>query len=135
MNYNINQISGKMANSGNNSPSPIAFNMGNGIMGSYDNLKLKTKCQDSWRKEPCNPPLKQGKIFVPQGTPLPLKNEMIYSELPQDSMFLFAKSYSHPSCCPSTYSTDRGCICTTPEQRKFVGEQRGNNKTYGNYSF
>lgn len=135
MNYNINQVSGRMANSGNNNPSPIAFNMGKGVLGSYDNLKLKTGCADSWRKPPCNPPIKSDRLFVPQGTPLPLKNEMIYSEIPEDSMFLFARSVSDPSCCPSTFSTDRGCVCTTPQQRKYVAERRGGNKSYGNYSF
>ena len=45
MNYNINNVSGKMATS-NSSPSPVAFNMGIGVLGSYDNLKLKTSCSD-----------------------------------------------------------------------------------------
>ena len=31
MNYNINQVNGRMANSGNNNPSPVAFNMGKGV--------------------------------------------------------------------------------------------------------
>ena len=37
MNFNINNVSGKMANS-NSNPSPVAFNMGNGVLGSYDNI-------------------------------------------------------------------------------------------------
>ena len=37
--------------------------------------------------------------------------------------------------CSSQYTTDRGPVCTTYAQRKYVGEQRGLNKTYGNYSF
>ena len=133
MNFNINNVSGKMANSYSN-PSPVAFNMGNGVLGSYDNLKLKTGCSDPWKKEPCNPPLKSNKMFLPQGTPLPLKNEMMYSDLPSDSMHMFAQNFSHPSCA-SSYSTDRGQVCTTPQQRKYVGVNRGLNKTYGNYSF
>jgi hypothetical protein len=135
MNTNINKVRGKMSSTGNNTPSPIKNNIGTGVLGSYDNLLLKTPCKDSWRKPPCNPPIKSDKLWVPQGTPLPLKNEMIYSDVPEDSMFLFARSYASPACCPSTFSTDRGCVCTTPEQRKYVGVERGNNKTYGNYSF
>jgi len=131
----INQVKGKIANTGNNEPSPVMFNMGKGVMGSYDNLRLKNPGIDSWRHPPSNPPIKSNKLWVPQGTPLPLKNEMIYSDIPEDSMFMFARSYSSPECCPSTFSTDRGCVCTTPEQRKYVGQNRGNNKTYGNYSF
>ena len=133
MNYNINKVSGKMANS-YSSPSPVAYNMGNGVLGSYDNLKLTTGCSDPWKKPPCNPPMKNKKMFLPQGTPLPLKNEMVYSKLPDESMHMFAQNFSHPSCS-SSYSTDRGAVCTTPEQRSFVGQKRGNNKTSGNYSF
>lgn len=133
MNYNINNVSGKMASS-NSNPSPVAFNMGTGVLGSYDNLKLKTSCSDPWKKPPCNVPLKSNKIFLPQGTPLPLKSEMVYSNLPSESMSMFARNYSSPNCS-SSYSTDRGQVCTTPQQRKYVGENRGLNKTYGNYSF
>lgn len=133
MNYNINKVSGKMANS-NSNPSPVAFNMGSGVLGSYDNLNLKTGCSDPWKKPPCNPPLKSNKLFLPQGTPLPLKNEMVYSNLPENSMFLFSRSVSSPHCA-STYSTDRGAVCTTSQQRRYIGQNRGNNKSYENYSF
>tara|TARA_Y200000002_G_C22533991_1_gene600995 strand:- start:17 stop:418 length:402 start_codon:yes stop_codon:yes gene_type:complete len=133
MNFNINNVNGKMASS-NSNPSPIAFNIGKGVLGSYDNLNLRTSCSDSWKKPPCNPPLKSNKLFLPQGTPLPLKNEMIFSDLPRDSMFMFSQNYSSPSCS-SNYSTDRGAVCTTPSQRRYVGQNRGLNKTYGNYSF
>ena len=135
MNYNINNINGKMESLKNNSPSPLEFNMGNGVLGSYDNLRLKTTCNDSWRKPPCDPSLKNNKLFVPQGNQLPLKSEVVYSELPENSMFMFGRSYSSPLCCPSTLSTDRGCVCTTSEQRRFIGENRGNNKNSSNYSF
>jgi hypothetical protein len=134
-NYSINDLNGVMANTGKSNPSPVKFNMGNGVLGSYDNLQLKTPCPSGWKNEPCEPPIKSNKLFVPQGTPLPLKNEMIYSELPEDSMFIFDRAYSSPDCCPSTFSTDRGCVCTSSTQRKYIGEERGKNKTYGNYSF
>lgn len=135
MSYNFNNVHGVMAKTGRNDPSPIKYNIGNGVIGSYADLQLRTPCKEGWKHPPCNPPLKPDKLFVPQGTPLPLKNETIYSELPKDSMFLFSRSVSSPECCPSTFSTDRGCVCTTEQQRKLVGEERGKNKTYGDYSF
>ena len=113
---------------------PIHFNVGNGVLGSYDNIRFETSCKDDWKSPPCNPPFKSNKIFLPQGTPLPLKNEMIYSELPKDSMFVFARTVASPQCT-SSYSTDRGQLCTTNFQREYIGQNRGLNKTYENYNF
>ncbi len=98
--------------------------VGNGVLGSYDNLILKSPSKAM--------PLQSNYQWVPQGTPLPLKNEMIYSQLPEDSMFIFARSKASLQCCPSTYSTDRGCIC--PSDMNIL-KTRGNNKTYENYNF
>ena len=47
-------------------------------------------------------------------------------------MFLFAHNRSSFDCCPSTYSDDRGCVCTTNAQRNFI-TTRGGNKTTGIY--
>ena len=38
-----------------------------------------------------------------------------------NAMFMFAHNKCHPGCCPSTYSCDNGCVCTTEEQRRFIG--------------
>ena len=38
----------------------------------------------------------------------------------QKDLFMFAHNMSHPDCCPSTYSTSTGCVCTTPEQRNWI---------------
>ena len=132
---NINQVNGFINTITDNFSAPYNWNTGTGVFGSYDNLLLDTSCKEKWKKPPCNPPNKSSLMFLPQGTPLPLKNEMIYQELPKDSMFIFAQSISSPDCCPSTFSTDRGCVCTTAMQRKYVGEMRGKNKTYENYYF
>jgi hypothetical protein len=134
-NNNINNVNGFINKNTYNYAAPVNFNVGNGVLGSYDNIRFDTGCSESWKKPPCNPPLKSNYMFLPQGTPLPLKNEMIYSELPKDSMYMFANSYASPDCCPSTYSTDRGCVCTTEFQDKYLGEQRGLNKSYENYNF
>jgi hypothetical protein len=131
----INNVKGFTNKISYNYSAPINFNVGEGVIGSYDNIRFKTQCNDSTTNPPCNPPEKSNLIFLPQGTPLPLKNEMIYSELPKDSMFLFANSYASPDCGPSTYSTDRGYVCTTQTQRKYIGEMRGGNQTYNNYNF
>jgi len=132
---NINNVNGFINKNTYNYAAPVNFNVGNGVIGSYDNIRFETQCAQDWKKPPCNPPFKSNLMFLPQGTPLPLKNEMIYSELPKDSMFIFAQSYASPDCCPSTFSTDRGCVCTTDFQRKYIGEQRGLNKSYENYNF
>ena len=102
--------------------------------GSYDNILLKTNCKQGWKSPPCNPPQKSNLQWLPQGTPLPLKNEMIYSELPKNPMFIFANTTSSPFCS-SSYSTDRGQLCTTEFDQNFIGEQRGLNKSYENYWF
>ena len=47
-------------------------------------------------------------------------------------MFMFSYNKCSPECCPSTYSCDRGCICTTEQQRKFINT-RGKNRTKDNY--
>ncbi len=114
------------------SGSAVSSYVGHGILGSYDNLMLKTPCKNGWQKAPCDAGLNSNYQWVPQGTPLPLKNEMIYSQLPEDSMFIFGRSKASLQCCPSTYSTDRGCIC--PSDMNMLNK-RGNNKTYENYNF
>ena len=43
-------------------------------------------------------------------------------------MFIFAYNKCSPECCPSTYSCDKGCVCTTKQQRKFINT-RGNNRS------
>ena len=118
-----------------NQPAMVNYNMGSGVPGSYDNLRLENKNGCGWRKTPCNVPLKKGKFFVPQGTPLPLKNEMQFMTLPENSMFYFDKNVASPACCPSTFSTSTGCVCTTEQQRNLIAAQRGNNKNHYDDSF
>ena len=47
------------------------------------------------------------------------------ADSPRDA-FMFAYNQSSPECCPSTYSTSTGCVCTTPEQRRFLAGRGGN---------
>ena len=37
-----------------------------------------------------------------------------------NSMFMFSHNKCSPGCCPSTYSCDHGCVCTTTNQRNFI---------------
>lgn len=47
-------------------------------------------------------------------------------------MFMFAHNRSSFDCCPSTFSDDRGCVCTTPDQVNYINT-RGGNKSTGAY--
>ena len=93
-------------------------------MGKYSNLMLKPDSCSDWRKAPaCNK--LYSKVYVPQGNQLPLKpnfSKPINEGPPVDGnseedkrkdMFIFAYNKSSPECCPATYATSTGCICTT----------------------
>jgi hypothetical protein len=45
---------------------------------------------------------------------------------PNCDMFVFQNNVASPECCPSTYSTSTGCVCTTPAQRELI-RRRGVN--------
>lgn len=98
----------------------LKCSMGNGVKGSYDNLFLQTKCAHPWRHAPCNPKLKSQYIFIGQGSPLPLNPTL---SRVNDDMFMLARNYTSPDCCPSTYSTSTGCVCTTPEQIRYIASR------------
>ena len=42
-------------------------------------------------------------------------------------LFMFANNKASLNCCPSTYSTDRGCVCSTEKQDNFVRRRGFNN--------
>ena len=109
--------------------------MGTGVRGSYAGLILHPKGGSSWRHPPSQNKLLNNPLYVPQGTPLPLKSEERPATLPKNSMFVFAYNQSSPNCCPATYSSDAGCVCSTPQQRKWISRERGGNKTYPSGSF
>jgi hypothetical protein len=45
-------------------------------------------------------------------------------------MFMFAYNKSSPECCPSTFSSSRGCVCMSEAQRNYINK-RGSNKIAG----
>ena len=113
-------------------PANLSWRMGNGVPGSLDGLVLKPGGVSNWRRQPNNAQFQDGKLFVPQGHSLPLKVEEQPMMMPKNSMFMFANNRYSPSCCPSTFSTSGGCVCATQQQRRFVGQRRGDNKNYYN---
>lgn len=82
--------------------------------------------------------LHHNQVFTPQGFSVPvdvrkskLPNEGVsYDGTPnaEKGLFMFANNKASLECCPSTYSTSTGCVCTTKEQRNFINK-RGNNRT------
>ena len=45
-----------------------------------------------------------------------------------DSLFIFKNNQVKPECCAASYSSDTGCVCTTPQQRNYIN-MRGGNRT------
>lgn len=45
------------------------------------------------------------------------------------SMFMFAYNRSSPACCPSTFSSSRGCVCMSEQQRRYINS-RGGGRTH-----
>ena len=42
---------------------------------------------------------------------------------------MLANNYASLNCCPSTYSTDRGCVCLTKKQTDFLSRRGSTNVT------
>ena len=42
---------------------------------------------------------------------------------------MLANNYASLNCCPSTYSTDKGCVCLTKKQTDFLSRRGYNNVT------
>ena len=79
-------------------------------MGQYDNIRvIPENGVSSWRDVAPNEPL-LGPAFQPG----------------PDQLFLFKNNQVKPECCSSTYSSDTGCVCTTPEQRNYLNTRGGN---------
>ena len=101
-------------------------------MSGYDGLCLKTGNQDYWMKSPDNTALvPNDTLYTYLGSDGPLKMRLSDQsaligppvdgvEGSDEKMFMLANNVASPLCCPSTYSTSTGCICTTENQRDFV---------------
>ncbi len=111
-----------------------------GLMSNYDGLCLKTGNQDPWMKSPSNLPLSPTNgLYTLFGSTAPTNpvfsdNSALHGP-PVDgqpgspqSMFMLGYNKVSPECCPSTFSTSTGCVCSTQDQRTYV-KNRGNNST------
>ena len=110
-----------------------------GNMSMYDGLCLQTGNQEHWMKNPDNTALiPNANLFAYLSSQGPLKpvftdNSSLHGP-PVDGvkgsekkMFMLANNRASPNCCPSTFSTSTGCICTTKNQRDFVASRGHNN--------
>lgn len=119
----------------NRSPKNMKDIVSGGMMGPYDGKCLAANTTSyekyKWMKEPVHTPLLQSTGFVMQGGQGPLKDRVSddkYLTGPHldgtsdtsQSLFMFAKNKCSPGCCPSSFSCDSGCICTTEKQREFI---------------
>ena len=119
-------------------PIPIKGNMFivNNNISSYDGLCMNTGNDDSWRKSPDNLPLVDDKdLYIMQGHNSPLKPVIAdYSSLygptidgdddSPNKLFLFSNNLSSPACCPSTFTTSTGCLCTSKKAKRFYNIKR-----------
>lgn len=107
------------------------------MMGPYDGLCLQTGNNQPWMKTPDETALVPNDALFTflssQGPTKPVfTDNSALTGPPIDGhpdsakkMFMFANNRSSPNCCPSTFSTSTGCVCTTKNQRDFVAS-RGN---------
>jgi hypothetical protein len=81
-------------------------------IGPFDDVKVPTGNNIStWRYTSPDEPL-----LGPEFKPGP------------DSLFIFKNNQSKPECCAASYSSDTGCVCSTPQQRNYIN-MRGGNRT------
>lgn len=50
-------------------------------------------------------------------------------------MFMMAFNESKPECCPGTFSSSRGCVCLTNDQKHMINSRGGNKTANGNPDF
>ena len=111
------------------------------MMSNWDGIKYtggssdEANRQHKWRHSPSNLPLvKDTYITSPVGDDILLTDDLTSAYYPtvdgkagsQQRMFMFAQNQVRPECCPSTYSSDMGCVCTTESQRNFIAGRGGN---------
>jgi len=113
------------------------------MMGPYDGLCLQTGNDQYWMKSPDETSLvPNDALFTYLSSQGPTKpvftdNSALYGP-PVDGhpdsdkkMFMLANNRTSPNCCPSTFSTSTGCVCTTKNQRDYIAS-RGIGKTKSN---
>ena len=116
-------------------------------MGQYDTLCLTTGNDESWMKSPDNTDLiPNDKLYSFLGSQGPVK--MSLSDQAKligppidgkkgspEKNFMLANNVASPACCPSTFSTSTGCVCTTKDQRDFISSRGVLGSETKNYEF
>ena len=49
-----------------------------------------------------------------------------YEKADDTQLFFLANAKVSPDCCPSVYSTDRGCVCVSDAEAQIMGSRGGN---------
>ncbi len=91
---------------------PLAYKMGQGVIGSYDTKKLPSIAQD---------------LSTHIGPKVPL---------PAGQLFFFANNNFRPECCvppQSGVSNGDGCACVTQEQVNYISSRGGNRAVCGEF--
>lgn len=100
--------------------------------GPYDGLCLKTGNQEYWMKSPDETALVPNDTlytYLSSQGPIKMKlsDQAALRGPPVDGvngsfekMFMWANNVTSPLCCPSTFSTSTGCVCSTKNQRDFI---------------
>jgi len=120
---NVNDDGGKVE------PNPLVSAMN---MGPYDGICLKTGNKEYWMKSPDDTSLvPNDNLYSYLGSQGPVKMRLSDQSAligppvdgvkgSDEKMFMFANNKSSLACCPSTFSTSTGCVCTTENQRDFI---------------
>ena len=110
------------------------------MMGPYDGLCLQTGNNQYWMKSPDETSLVPNDALFTylssQGPTKPVFTDNSALTGPsidghpdsEKKLFMLANNRTSPNCCPSTFSTSTGCVCTTKNQRDFIAS-RGAGKT------
>ncbi len=100
--------------------------------GPYDGLCLKTGNKEYWMKSPDQTSLvpndglytylsSQGPIKMRLSDQAALRGPPVDGvKGSPEKMFMWANNITSPLCCPSTFSTSTGCVCSTKNQRDFI---------------
>ena len=89
-----------------------------GFMSGFDGIRLKSQPKNN---KLINTSRKLSPLFSGFA---PLNDHLATDS--KDNMFMFEDNLCSPSCCPSTYSCNGGCVCTNGQQDA-SGIQRANN--------
>ena len=104
-------------------------------MSAYDGLCLKNTGSEYWKHLPQEAPLlSNANLYTYFGSEGPLEvrlsNQDPLTGPPIDGvdgspekMAILSNNIASPLCCPSTFSTSTGCICTTKNQRDFINSR------------